>query len=726
VPLNADNVIRVGRGSAATSSTSTAIVVTLDASGTTDADSVVFVGLFGEGLTFATPSGWAVVGTPANGLSVYRRGPVEGLAAGESSWNFTPSATAGKAVTAGALELTGVDPNLTVDIASVVDLRTTGNSFGAHSGLASTYSGLLVEFLCHRDSANATPVTFGSYVAVRGNQAISSTEAVLQNQAGTGNSVVMAACVATAPSPADYSVGTTPSRTPLSTTAPGVSIAIVINEIGAKKASDLFYIDGHEQGTLTGATAATTPLTTGVSLWRPWQTLAAGVSLSGAAARSGSYGMAFNSTAAVCNAITPEFEVDKTGDYPTFRVAFDLDGDLTARRLMAVTAVSSIGSTVTATVSLRSDGYLGLTVASGTEVVSDQQPPSSGWFAVEVRHDTRAKPNYVTDWWIDYDAELADDTPAVAQTSATGTSSNITTLLLFRLSLGWSVAATARMYADDVGGAVGQNAPIGDLRVIPLKVDAAGTVTVTTSTNFGQTVNNGTNVTAFNAATFRDCAREMPPVLTASRKVALAIAASATDHAKIPMETYDLAANQVAVRGVVLIGVIFAASATATTLRLLVFDGTTSYTVYPEADPDADATATPKWIKRVVRGASAPILWSQPAIDALQVWMASNDANPDVGGSFMLELAVVKARPEVLFGEAGEPIYVEAHRDPVTQALIGATVNNNSGASVELTWEVDGVPASSGSIPDGTAGLYVPISADGGIETVGTVSLIPG
>jgi hypothetical protein len=723
VTLNADNIVHQNSNGTSTSSTSTAIVVALAGADTTAADSVVFVGLFGEGLTFATPAGWAAVGTPANGLSIYRRGPVEGLAAGESSWNFTPSATAGKAVVWGVLELTGIDTATTVDVVSAITLTTSGSSFGPASGQDSTYDGLLVEFLCHRDSANATPVTIGSYTATRDIvNVISSTELLDQGQAGTGNSVAMAVSVATAQTIGSYGISGQPSRTPMSATAPGVGIVFIINAVGAKHSIDLFAIDGAEEGSTTG-------ITLGASPYRPASSLSAGVTISGAAARSGSFGWAHDSTSAVCQRVLDPVGVSITGTRPTYRRCFNLRGDTTARRLWGVTMQTSLGGTVAPAFALDATGKISLT-SGGITALSDQTVPTTGWFAIEFRHDCSGhvggvSSTYLIDWAVDYDASLTDTIPAVPQTQHSRTSTISGSMSSFTETIGWTTALTGSMYTDDGGAAPGHNYPIGDLRVIPLLPDPAGTPTCTTTTNFGVMTANGT-VAAWNAANFRNAVDEVPPNLGGTRDAAIALLASTTDHAKIPMATYDLAANKVAVRGVKFGPVpIWAASATASTIRLLVNDGTTQHTIYAEADPGADNAATPVWIQGIVKTGTTPVLWNQAAVDSLEIWIGSNDGNPDIGIDIaLLQIAVVKAQSETLFGQTPD-LNVEAARDPVTQALVGMTVNTPAGQSATVDYEIDGTPGSTGSIAGGSS-QYVPLSADGAIETVNKIQLTPG
>jgi hypothetical protein len=728
--LNADNVIRVGRGGAATSSTSTAIAVTLDASGSTDADSVVFVGLWGEGLTFTTPAGWAVVQASSNGLSVFRRGPVEGLAAGESTWNFTPSATAGKAVVAGALEVSSIDPATTVDVIGTLILQTVGTGVSVSTGQVSTYDGLGVLFTAHRDSANATPVTWSGYNAARDLTGIGVAEILQQGQAGTGNSVALASTVCSVTSIASYYMEATVSRTPLSSTAPAVAVAFVLNAMGARHASDLFRIDGAEHGTITGNTALTLPGGAAGYPYKPLASVTAGVSISGGAARSGSYGWDLSSTAAACNWVGERVVIVTTGNRPAWRRCFNLRGDTTARRLWRITMTTTLAATlnVDITYNAAADNLLSCTIGT-TTVYSDQVPPSSGWFAVDVRFDCSAhvagaSSTRNAEWTVDYDATLTDDTPGVTQTTASQTSSMSGTVSAFNEMVGWATSITSSLYSDDGGAAPGANYPIGDLRVLPLKVDPAGTPSISgTSTNFGVMTANGT-IAAWNATNARNAVDDVPPDLSGTRDAAVAILAHATDYAEFPMETYDLAGNKVAARGVKFIGSVWAASATATTIRIFVYDGTTQYTIYAEADPDADTSATPKWIQNVVKSGSTPTNWTQAAVDALAVRFGSNDGNPDIGLDIMLiELAVIKARPETLFGEAPD-VYVEAQRDPDTQALVGMTVNTPVATPVTIDYNVNGSPSSTGLIAAGSS-QYVPLSSDGDVTTVTDIVLTP-
>jgi hypothetical protein len=162
------------------------------------------------------------------------------------------------------------------------------------------------------------------------------------------------------------------------------------------------------------------------------------------------------------------------------------------------------------------------------------------------------------------------------------------------------------------------------------------------------------------------------------------------------------------VRGVRWVACLWAASATASTIRFRVYDGATEHSVFTEQDPNADNTSTPAWACGPVRPASGRIDWTQAKVDALTFRMGSNDGNPDIGiDNIVFELAVVKAQTETLFGEsASGEAYAVAHRDPDTQGLVGFTVTIPTGKSITVDYEVDGAPSSTGLLTDADSPHY--------------------
>lgn len=693
----------------ATSDTSTPITASLTGADTTAADSMVLVFFFGEGLTITIPAGW-VRQVQGSGLIILYRGPIEGLVAGESSWNFTPAATAGKAVTWVVVELTNVDPNIVFEeIDGGLGLDTSGPDAVAQTNeISTTYDGLAFAVFCSRDSGSATIRTWSGYT----NEFV---EIIDVGQAGTGNSTDIAIATLPASEIKTYSTAATCSAV-FDVTNPATRFLFVINALNAQHRADIILMDGAEHGTEVGNTL-------GVIGRRPLNVINGNTTISSSAARSGGYGWLLNSTSAAANATGPSIADSLFQDVAVFRRCFRLPSLSPDRQLWRIQTASS-GAVVT----IRVVGGLLGAVFSGTsgtpssEQFSDASVTANQWFAVEIRFDTRRQPDYTAKWAVDYNAELTDTTPAVTQTDITLTG-GVAAASSFAEVFGWTASITASMHTDDMVAAPGINWPIGDARVLPLKVDPAGTITVTTSTNFGVMTNNGT-VAAWNATNARNAIDDVPPVLAGTRDALLALAASGTDHAKIPMETRDLAANKENVRGAKFIASVWAVSATTATLRVAVWDGTTAHTVYSEVDPGADNLSPPVWITGTVRATANPVAWSQAVVDALEVWFGSNDATPDIGIDFaLLELAVVKAVPEYLFGDSGSgEAYVEAHRDPASQGLIGFTVTIPSGKSITVDYQVNGVPSSTGLLTDADSPHYESIV--GGGESLPTVNMV--
>lgn len=707
--LSTDSIVHQNSGGVATSNTSTPITVSLVGEDTTAADSVLLVFFFGEGLTITTPSGWAE-DEHGSGLITLYRGPIEGLAAGESSWNFTPSATAGKAVVWVVLELTNVDPDAIVNAATgLPGLDTSGPNATATTALPNTtYDGLAFAVFCSRDSGSTTIRTWSGYTN-------EFAEIIDVGQAGTGNSVDIAIAALSTSEIKAYSTDATCSAT-FDVTNPAIHYMLVVDALGAQHRPDIVLTDGAEHGTETGNIL-------GLANRRPWNNVTGSPTVSSSAARSGGYGWLLSTTSAACNVTGPNLNVSLVSAVAVFRRCFRLPSLSPDRELWRIQTASS-----QCVVTIRLVGGLLGAVFSGTsgtpssEQFSDQSVTANQWFAVEIRFNSRRQPDYSASWAVDYNAELTDTTPAVIQTdiTLTGGAAAATT---FAERFGWAASITASMHTDDMVASPGTNWPIGDARVLPLKVDPAGTITVTTSTNFGVMTNNG-SVAAWNATNARNAIDDVPPDLTGTRDGLVALITSTTDHAKIPMETRDLAANKENVRGAKFIGSIWAASATTSTCRVAVWDGTTAHTIFPEADPGADNVSPPVWIMGNVRASSDPVAWSQAVVDALEVWFGSNDANPDIGiDSALIELAVVKAAPEYLFGDSGSgEAYAEAHRDPASQGLIGFTVTIPSGKSITVDYEVDGSPSSTGLLTDADSPHYEAIP--GGGESLPTVNMV--
>lgn len=717
--LSPDDIIHQNTGGTSTSNTSTPIAVSLLGGETTDsADSTVVVALFGSDNTFAvtTPSGWsraisALGGTP----EIFYRGPDEGMTPGESSWNFTPSTTGGGPVTWLVLDLQYVNPSdLTTVGGAARGTVTSGTTATATSVSINRYDYMVLAFHGAVNSADVTPSTWDSHTngfveVVEAAQAgsvksVSLSVSALSNQA---TPLVTKSCTATL------------NRTITSADYAGWSI-VALMASGSKSVPITHYVDGAEHGLITGNTL-------GPSNLKILETVTAGVTVDAAAARTGGHGWKLTSTTAACNFTQSNYFSGTAQPWPVVnRRHFRFPTLPASGQNPELLTLTTSGSTNIVLRYIGSSGLLGLKVGAGAEVLSDQTITADQWFGVDIDCDLSDTAAYAVRWAVDYNAEATDNTPATEQTAGTGSGTG-TSLGNAGYRVGWATASTATCYTDDAAGMTARSQyPIGDVRVLGLKVDPAGTPTISdgVTTNFGVMTANGT-VAAWNAVNARNAIDDVPPNLDGTRDAAVCLLASASAHAEFPAETVDLATLRLNPVGWRADACLWAASATASTIRLTVTDGAEVYTITGEVDPNADSAATPVWVGRRLIPATNKVI-TQVLVDGLAYRIGSNDPNPDVGiDCFVISVACVKAVPEVLFGEPGGPVYVEASRDPATNGLVGFTVTT-VGSPATVDYEVDGTPDSTGLIAADTSHYEAIPSGGESFPTVNKITLIPG
>jgi hypothetical protein len=170
---------------------------------------------------------------------------------------------------------------------------------------------------------------------------------------------------------------------------------------------------------------------------------------------------------------------------------------------------------------------------------------------------------------------------------------------------------------------------LGIQRIMLLPVDPTVLPSVSgTTANFNTFTNNGT-MAAWNATAARDAVDEVPPTLGASADGVAQITAAAGDFVEFPLTRYQLAPDeQLLAVHVRVYG--WAASATANTVAVRAWNGTTETVIFALADPGWDNTATV-----FLKSALLPVPaggWQQSHLDALAVRFGySDDATPDVG-----------------------------------------------------------------------------------------------
>lgn len=334
---------------------------------------------------------------------------------------------------------------------------------------------------------------------------------------------------------------------------------------------------------------------------------------------------------------------------------------------------------------------LGMTVGTGTEVLSDATVSASTWIAVDGRWDPRFT-NHLVDWRVDYDS--LDATAPVTQTQAVGASTSIADPTLFRL--GWTTSKTATVRYDDVAVSKAWGAyPIGDTRITVVKPDPAGTPTVSGSATNFRTFTGGPagTLTAWSAATTVTALDEIPPVAGASGDGLLQIAVAATDYVEIPMATFTAAPGNVlrAVRWYVAGCAASTASATMS-IKFVDTGGVVNEIGQLAGHHGLDAT-TLRWLCRMHRFGAAYLgtgfyQITQARMDALKVRVGySGDATPDLGiYAVFAEVAYQPVEPVPVFGQPGGLPRVEQDVDPNSRGIVVLRAYTDTGQTGTLTW----------------------------------------
>jgi hypothetical protein len=583
------------------------------------------------------------------------------VGAGETSWTLT--ASAGTFTRWTVYELAGLDLVAPVDV-KMTSNTNTGSGTTASTGTlprSTTYDGLLVALHASRNTTSTTAPTFSAHT----NGFIEMDEGDAND--GTG-SVGLSISMKTVEVLDTFECTATCSATLTSTNPAGASIVCYAAE-GAKREPNV----AHFWGFFPGVSSTPAGLGTGNAGFRYFETVVGvpaitvdGLQLTGAASAQ--------SVAAA--SITTALQAVKAH---VGRIRFRLDslsGDLELGTLTDSGGASTVVRYVSAS------QKIGVKVGTGTEQLSDATVTTGVLYNLDVRAmgTTTAR---TVDWQLDYGAG------PVVQTQATFTAGAVLGSLV--PVLGWSAAQTGTVtYAYALFSIIAGHYPLGasDWTMVLLKVDPAGTVTVSGSTsNFGVMTANGT-IGAWDATGARNAVDEWPPTVGASADGAVAVTASATDYIEFPLETYQ-AAPTGSIRAARVLLPMWAASATAATCRVLGFDGTTAATLFAEADPTTDNTSTPGWVCAMWRPSGG---WTQAKLDAAAVRFGSNDATPDIGPHAVgMEVAVQTTQAQAMFGTSGD-VTVSASYDAVTGGVSGLATTTPADKGASLHYEVNASP----------------------------------
>lgn len=374
---------------------------------------------------------------------------------------------------------------------------------------------------------------------------------------------------------------------------------------------------------------------------------------------------------------------------------------------------------------------IGITVDSGTEVLSDAVVSANKWIGIDLRFYSGSDATHRCLWQVDYDS-LDSGASAVPQTMAVGTLSSSNSITLVRL--GWTTSITATVYYDDVVLSTSFGTyPIGDVRIVPLKVDPAGTPSVSgSSSNFRTFTSNGTLAT-WTAAATRTALDDIPPTIGASADGLTQVSVATNDYVDIPIETLTLAPLN-SPRALRIYWAGWAASGNPATCKMIVVD-TNSEEVYRATDIDGFTLDYDfddnnlKWITGMLNYSYAGLAnkWyevTQAKIDGLSVrWGYSGDATPDVGlQAVFFELAYQPATViGVMSGEEGA-FMVYARQDPASAAIASylcTTPTGTRGMTVNFT--INGSDSSQYVNPNTTYEKVIGASSVTEVTSVGMV-----
>lgn len=589
------------------------------------------------------------------------------VAAGETSYLISITS---QRVVWWIAEVQGLDLSAPVD-AVTASATTTSNAATISTGttpIASTYNGVALALWGLTHTTGGSVCTFSGHT--------NGFEEILDVGLANGTAAT-SLCVGRK---FTASIGTFESTaTPSVTTgsAAGTGQMVVLTAAGAKKLHRIDAIFGAEIGTASGI--ATT------AIQSPFDSVAGTPAVVTTTPRSGTYCLELSSSAAAENvawlASTGIFAIYLPTSFATivFRLSVYFPTSLPGADVVLCQVETPSGNHFIRYVSASTK--IGVQVNAGTQQVSATTVVADTWYDLDVRAFCAAAGTI--DWQLD----------GAAQTQATGTTSTTVTAL----RIGWTAASTATVRYDDiVVSKVSGNYPLGDYKIVALKADPAGTLTIggasAVSTDFNTFTANST-LAAWNAATALANIDEGPPhTQSASSDGFAQVVIRTTAYVEVPMEPYDAAANGEAIRALRWYFPGWAASATAATIGFRGWDGAVETIVYTAADPNFDnSTTTAQWVARMHRALSSavPYLWTQAKLDALCARVGFHGSGALAVGvhAVYAELAVKPGEARTLFGDlAGYAA------DPESEGVIDITVDAPVGYDIDLEYEEAGSP----------------------------------
>jgi hypothetical protein len=670
VPLSVDNIVQSNTGTSGAGGTAASFTVSLPF-GVTAGNQVIVVTQITTTSWASGPTGWVreIPFATVHRMILFRRSDRTAGAsiAGESSWTFTP--TAASRYSWVCYEVAGLadDPlEQSATSTSNSEPQTTGTT-----AINSAYDTMVVAVHAAVNGAGTTTPSWSSQT----------NGFVEQNEVGTSTGAVgniaFAVSLLFPGNVGTFESSATSDNATNNTTGGGI---VVYKSATSMEQAAIAYHTGFEFGHDGGLTVG--PLAARLASASSGATVVAG------SAKTGSYGLRLTASASQAYYYVSGFSGNIL---PTSKDSGAMSFWLRVPSVTGtvVLAYMTDGAAITTSSSVNlvydpSTSQLGVRwakqdgSAAGTITYQSGTTATNTWVLVDMAYWGAKGTTRNMAWSLDGVAQTA----LAAQTGTAG--------ILTLAGLGsFGVTGTFTADYDDFRVSINKNDhPIGAQKVVPLKVDAAGTVTLSgTSTNFQTFAGATPTMSAWNATTARNAVDEVPPGLGASADGFAQVAAAASDYVQVPMETYTLAAGEmiVAVRALV---AGWAAGASAIGLRG--WDGITETVLWATADPSFNNSSTaPGWL--AVPWYQSGGRWTQAKLDAACLRLGFGTSATDIGAhALYLEVVIGTSASRQLFGGLAT-----AGVDPGgNNAIVGVTVTapDYGTGDTSLYYEVAGTP----------------------------------
>lgn len=665
MPLSVANVIQRNSGSFVGTSGS----ATLPAP--TVAGNTVFL-IISQNVGMVTPSGFTAdtnsTLTACKG-GVFRKSNV----GAESSWTIAPSSSS--ICVWVAMEVEGLDLVNPLDVKQGAAMSSgTGATLSTGlTAISSTFDGLIIAMHACLDTTSPTPGTWSGHTG-------GVVEVMEQGGNDGTNSIGLSVSEA-------YSLSIAGWTSTATKTAPvgqaGLAGVLVYTAAGARRAGEIAVCAGFGLGTAAS-------LATGALGSAYFDALTGTPAIVATNPRTGDYCMELSSTAAAENVSwTQSGALVSSTNQQVARVSVYFPTSLPSGDVLLGSSEPATGAQSTRFWYRTASQKIGIQVGTGTEVLSNATVSANQWIDIDYRIDGRTT-THVADWQVTYSL---GGTP-VPQTQATMAAATVVTAG-FVSRFGWTASTTATVrFADIAVSNIGGHYPLGDIRIPTLGVDPSTPFSVSGSSADWRTFTANGTLAAWDDTVAHNNCDERPPTLGASADGYCMVTATG-GYVEMPMDTISAVALGAAIRAVRAVLPGWATDATAATCAIRYHDGVAETAITGTFDPQFDATSTPGWICKMVRG-NVRVDWTQAKLDALALRFGfSGDATPDIGLHAAYIEVCLRIGDLVEIMTSGEGFYVHYRMDPDSGAVIQIQVTTPPGTrGATFSWTAFGTPNS--------------------------------